>query len=141
MTSRFTLAVPKPSTSKAVFVAFAPISQWTFDNDKVIFYSFNDDQGSVNPHLRSTLDREWDWIGLFHEDFTGLDEFISYVWINEPEVRPDVVFDEGDGVLAGTHFPIRYPVPLMPGRYRLLYFNGEFATSCLGMSSVFEVTY
>lgn len=116
-----------------VYVTFLPVNNCRVGREDVLFYYSFSDAG-----LAGRADRSWDWIGLYRDDFTGLDECISYVWAEQEPAALDAQ-DEGDGV-GGIHRAAVFPFVLTPGRFRLLYISGELSSSVLGISNAFEVT-
>ncbi|KAI5717098.1 hypothetical protein M8J77_000120 [Diaphorina citri] len=63
-------------------VAFDPIVRWTLDDRNNITVYFG---GGYQPN-------PWDWIGVFPENFSSLDDYICYIYIPLPFSSTDLSF-------------------------------------------------
>ncbi|XP_069704988.1 inositol polyphosphate 5-phosphatase K-like isoform X2 [Periplaneta americana] len=102
-------------------VEFLPVEPWYLDEENSASYTLS---GDVQPTL-------WDWIGVFKDEFSSLDDYLCYVYAmrgaaggNSNSRVKKVVFP--DTAVRAT------------GPYRLLYFSHN-SGSVLGMSEAFEV--
>lgn len=66
----------------------------------------------------------------------GLDECICYAWAGD---RRDTDVDEPDGANQ-NQLSVLFADLLSPGRYQLIYFNGEHGYNVFGVSEPFVIT-
>ncbi|CAL1529183.1 unnamed protein product [Lymnaea stagnalis] len=71
-----------------------------------------------------------DWIGLYKEDFTDFDSFVTYVWAKTADTSNSLV-------PVSVHFPSSQLVPLTPGKYLICYLTRK--NSLCGISSPFNI--
>jgi len=102
-------------------VKFLPVDLWYLDEDNSASYTLS---GDVEPTV-------WDWIGVFKEGFSSLDEYLCYVYAARGNVSGN-----GNSRVRKVVFPDT--AVRETGAYRLLYFSYN-SGSVLGMSEVFEV--
>ncbi|XP_058800391.1 inositol polyphosphate 5-phosphatase K isoform X2 [Phymastichus coffea] len=111
------------STKTADGIEFDPITAWYIDEENVVSYKFLGDAKSCNG----------DWIGLYNEGFSSIDEYLVYEYVGrgkEAETEPQSTLEKtyfGDSALRS------------PGMYRLVYVaqRGDIM-SILGMSDSFS---
>ncbi|XP_003737088.1 inositol polyphosphate 5-phosphatase K [Galendromus occidentalis] len=113
--------------------------------DKIYFYDLED--WSVNTGFGtwfccddSETPQRSDWIGLFQADFTSIDQYVGYIWVEtQPADRPPMDGDETDfPVNRRTYYQSfcdQMFVP--PGDYVLIYFRGT--CDVLGISQSFKI--
>ncbi|KAK7863761.1 hypothetical protein R5R35_011162 [Gryllus longicercus] len=102
-------------------VEFEPVNTWYLEEENSASYSL---AGDVEPTY-------WDWIGIYKDGFTSLDDYLSYVYA--PRATP------GTANRSETR-RVTFPDTALraPGRYCLLYFSHN-SGSVLGMSNPFDV--
>ncbi|XP_046992841.1 phosphatidylinositol 4,5-bisphosphate 5-phosphatase A-like [Schistocerca americana] len=105
------------------FVTFEEIGVWCTSRDNSATYLV---PSGVEPAF-------WDWIGVYKDGFTSLDDYICYSYA--PRMTVAVRSDDGSQVKK-----ITFPVCTLrtTGLHRLVYF-GSNSGSILGMSQVFEI--
>ncbi|KAF4532873.1 hypothetical protein B566_EDAN001476 [Ephemera danica] len=98
-------------------VDFQPIAHWFVDEENIASFSFSSD---VDPTSGN------DWIGIYRENFSSLEDYVFYVYVpRAPTVTGYVHVAFPDAALTES------------GSYRLLYITQNFA-SVLGMSAPFS---
>ena len=94
---------------------------------------------------------KFDWVGLYPADFTSLDEYTSYVWLNinnlsEFTLTSDEDSSQADGITFSTNnsnlilkLKIEFDglILLCPGDYRLVYIDKD--ENVRAMSNVFKI--
>ncbi|XP_065201140.1 inositol polyphosphate 5-phosphatase K-like [Planococcus citri] len=121
-------------------VELKPVDSWVIDSENKAIVTMEAD---VTPS-------DWDWIGVFKDNFTGLDEYVTYVFlpISTHENHSNDSECEGESMVATssavnqpcTSYVVTFPDTAIraPGNYRLLYFTKN-SDSILGMSECFTV--
>lgn len=109
-------------------VKFLPIQTWYL----------NQENSAVCIMGSDVVPGRWDWVGIFRDDFSSLDEYYGFIYVLNyavdgagPFVNP---IKPGDRVELKFHENI----VRFPRRYRLIYFSQD-SGSILGMSSSFEL--
>ncbi|KAJ9598186.1 hypothetical protein L9F63_011124 [Diploptera punctata] len=102
-------------------VEFLPVDTWFLDEENTASYTLS---GDVQPTL-------WDWIGVFKDGFSSLEDYLCYVYAVKSSVSGN-----GNSRVKQVIFPDT--AVRAPGPYRLLYFSHN-SGSVLGMSDVFQV--
>ncbi|PNF32338.1 Inositol polyphosphate 5-phosphatase K [Cryptotermes secundus] len=102
-------------------VEFLPFELWYVDEENSASYTLS---GDVQPTL-------WDWIGVFKDGFTSLDDYLCYVY-----AARSTVSGNSNCRVKKVDFPDTAVREVGP--YRLLYFSHN-SGSVLGMSEAFEV--
>ncbi|KAL1140543.1 hypothetical protein AAG570_000473, partial [Ranatra chinensis] len=115
-------------------VKFLPLQTW-FINE--VNYAVCIIGSDVTPTM-------WDWIGVYADNFTSLDDYYSYIYL--PVNNEEVVTNSHEIQSAAKIIPsatrdrieLRFHEGMMrsPGKYRLIYFSQD-SSSVLGMSSSF----
>ncbi|KDR07202.1 phosphatidylinositol 4,5-bisphosphate 5-phosphatase A-like isoform X2 [Zootermopsis nevadensis] len=102
-------------------VEFLPVDLWYVDEENSASYALS---GDVQPTV-------WDWIGVFRDGFTSLDDYLCYVYAARGSVSGN-----RNSMVKKVVFPDT--AVRVTGPYRLLYFSHN--SGCvLGMSEAFEV--
>lgn len=112
-------------------VEFEIIQEWRIDQENLAAFVPSDDVSLS----------DWDWIGIYKADFSSLDEYVSFVYLNQIKTTSTVV-SETSTSKTGRKKEIHFPDGLVrsPGRYCLLYVTADSA-SVLGMSATFEAKF
>lgn len=151
-------------------IKFARPRSWRAKQDSLAYFSFNPIlnaiDGQTNASEASGFESEmpsaFDWVGLYHEDFTDVEEPLTYVWVDteklselqsrsisllescpESNVVPSTSssreFNNSSSRCSTPWYRIKFLDLLIqePGHYRLLYFNEN--NDVLGMSERFEI--
>lgn len=148
VTAEFIIKVPQPVLklrmhSLAVDQVFSDYSESVIEFDKINSW---DEEGENKAYYRRTKEiRESaeDWIGLFKENFAGLDEYVTYEYVSKCATPTD----ESSGSSKKPEDSKKYEVvfPDLPnrcrGNYCLLYFSQteDKVTSVLGISNLFPI--
>ncbi|XP_065570794.1 phosphatidylinositol 4,5-bisphosphate 5-phosphatase A-like isoform X2 [Artemia franciscana] len=112
----FSVAVPHYDEKSKATAMFKIIDGWQLDRPGEAVVTISKDFPKS----------AWDWIGLYRENFTSLDEYLTYVW---SPIEP----------FADSQYLISIPTDSLsiPGRFVLIYMS--HAGSCAkGISDVFE---
>lgn len=113
-------------------VKFDHINEWNIDEDhKVVF--------RLNREMPETKD---DWIGVFRENFSALDEYVSYDYVNKCSTPiKDKQFTFPNGKPNAFEVNITEFSSHSSGNYCLVYFSNseDKVTSVLGISNPFRV--
>nr|CAD7587231.1 unnamed protein product [Timema genevievae] len=102
-------------------IEFQPLDTWYIDEENYASYTLS---GDVEPTM-------WDWIGVFKDGFTSLEEYLCYVYAMRGTNNTNTARSRVKTVV----FPIT--AVRTPGQYRLLYFSNN-SGSVLGMSEAFR---
>nr|CAD7257915.1 unnamed protein product [Timema shepardi] len=102
-------------------IEFQPLDTWYIDEENYASYTLS---GDVEPTM-------WDWIGVFKDGFTSLEEYLCYVYAMRGTNNTNTARSRVKSVV----FPIT--AVRTPGQYRLLYFSNN-SGSVLGMSEAFR---
>lgn len=148
------IASDSDGITEPVFVEFHPVTHWTLDQDNQVLFRFTDGSSSnSNRRISSRMNRSFDWIGVYRADFSSLDDWITYIWADEPEATNDMLSQssmgssndgqEGNPRVSGSYFTVTFPsVMLVPeASYVLIYFSGDESLGILGMSHTFISRY
>lgn len=130
--------------SNLAYVTFLPIVNACVGRDVTVRFTYTNSNGAADTPQGLKLKLDWDWVGLFPAEFTGLDEYVDYVFVGghcEQFFAAAAIFDEGDNAGPALSQSVVFAEILQPGRYRAVYFSGEQPTSVLGLSAPFEVTF
>lgn len=109
-------------------VEFMPVGDWYLEEMNSVFCHIGDDV-KLSP---------MDWIGLYKEGFSSLDDYLCYVYITSAPVRVEgsaAQIDQSRNTLKLT-FPDS--AARLPGRYQVVYVTKN-PVSILGISSPFQV--
>ncbi|XP_037032683.1 inositol polyphosphate 5-phosphatase K isoform X2 [Bradysia coprophila] len=126
VTSEFTIKVFEDPTEK--IVDFSPINIWQIGEDNVIEYTL--------PF--GYEEAENDWIGVYKEDFTSLDEYIAYEYTSRSKAPSGDV--PADKIIYHLQFPETCELP-EDERYVVLYFQStgtRGVTGLVGISKPFK---
>nr|CAD7447108.1 unnamed protein product [Timema bartmani] len=102
-------------------IEFQPLDTWYIDEENYASYTLSGD-------VEHTM---WDWIGVFKDGFTSLEEYLCYVYAMRGTNNTNTARSRVKTVV----FPIT--AVRTPGQYRLLYFSNN-SGSVLGMSEAFR---
>ncbi|OQR72890.1 phosphatidylinositol 4 [Tropilaelaps mercedesae] len=116
--------------------------------DRVYFFNTGDWSASqgfelwfctpMNMRLHSS-----DWIGLLRDNFTTLDEYCGYIWVDTRRISTTLLVDEENPDLPIPRHVYRQTfcdqMLILPGSYRLVYFRSK--SDVLGVSDPFKVTW
>ncbi|XP_017483063.1 PREDICTED: synaptojanin-1-like [Rhagoletis zephyria] len=97
---------PSLSLARQMTVQFEPIRDWTVESNHTIFFRVMDNRtnqtvGPDFPGLFQVLSN-WDWIGLYREDFYSLDNYVTFAYprfgetVEEAEDALALLHDETD---------------------------------------------
>jgi len=138
--------VPEDDVSEMV-IAFNPFTTWNNSEENPVEYTLPPHYGKFHVHytklqalkscLRFTVDGGADWIGIYHENFTGFDEYFGWEYTN---TVGDKAHSEARTVRINLSDSINLPVD--GSRYIMMYFQSTGSrgfTSMLGISKPFNV--
>ncbi|KAJ1531740.1 hypothetical protein ONE63_000403 [Megalurothrips usitatus] len=109
-------------------VEFLPVEDWYLDEMNSVFCRIGDDV-KLSP---------WDWIGLYKEDFSSLDDYLCYVYVT---TTPTWVEQNGGQTNQNRNtLKLTFPdsAARLPGRYQVVYVSHN-PMSVLGISEPFQV--
>ncbi|XP_073981738.1 inositol polyphosphate 5-phosphatase K-like [Rhodnius prolixus] len=110
-------------------VKFLPIQIWYTNQENTATCMMGAD---VDPKV-------WDWVGVFKENFTSLDEYQGFIYLanNSTDAATEAL---PNNIRTGDKIELRFYENIIrtPGKYRLLYFSHD-SGSVLGMSSPFHL--
>ena len=119
VTAAFKITVFRPTVEK--LIEFLPLTEWHLGESNKVFY-----------RICSTLETSSeDWIAIYKADFTGLDEYLAYVYV--PVLTPEeqaTETTERSVVFSENSLSFR-------GSFVLIYFS-RAPRSVYGISSIFE---
>lgn len=129
VSSRFTASVFSSTTATLLLLPkFVPVVEFIFasgssycNEDLLVTYQ-------VKIEERRLLGT-WDWIAVFRESDTNLEDYLAYTWATSKLVR-DAVYEV---ILNESFFPA-------PGSFRLVYFSAG-TKDILGWSSPFQLRH
>lgn len=121
--------------SNEYFVAFEPIEQWKNDEENNVTFSFRDHNSHLSLNFISSHDRTYDWIGIYHENFNDIDNYICYITTQLATVNEETI------QIPYPHLTsiINCSLPINSS-YVLIYFHDSESRSILGISDPFNVT-
>ncbi|XP_014222858.1 inositol polyphosphate 5-phosphatase K-like isoform X1 [Trichogramma pretiosum] len=123
VSSEFEIVVKSKTLESGV--EFHPINVWYIDEESSVNFQYINDE---IPHTG-------DWIGLYHADFSGLDEYLVYEYIS-----CDKSIGEETPSSVIKHMSFSDNAVRLPGLYRLVYVTQRNESKgVLGMSSIFTV--
>ncbi|XP_046427714.1 inositol polyphosphate 5-phosphatase K-like isoform X1 [Neodiprion fabricii] len=107
-------------------VTFLPLTEWFIDEENSVSYKLT---GSIGPSCG-------DWIGLFRNGFTSLDEYIVYEYVARGRSDVGSAPPETDSITDRIYFS--YSALQAPGMYQLVYVRQNGSTvGILGVSPPF----
>lgn len=109
-------------------VEFLPINEWFIDETNVVSYKFT---GNRKSGYR-------DWIGLYKDGFSSVDDYIIYEYVNTDAENSDAPRQMSEATSGVEHLSFVVTAIKAPGMYRLIYFTQNASiVGILGMSQAF----
>ncbi|XP_022698229.1 phosphatidylinositol 4,5-bisphosphate 5-phosphatase A-like isoform X2 [Varroa jacobsoni] len=122
-----------------------------FSNDTVFdrVYFFNTSDWSISRGFElwfctptNAQPQNLDWIGLMQENFTTLDKYLAYIWVDTRPMDTISFPDDENPILPTPRHVYRQTfsdqMVVLPGTYQLVYFRSK--CDVLGVSDPFKVT-
>uniref|UniRef100_A0A0A9YBR6 Phosphatidylinositol 4,5-bisphosphate 5-phosphatase A n=1 Tax=Lygus hesperus TaxID=30085 RepID=A0A0A9YBR6_LYGHE len=110
-------------------VKFLPIQTWYINEPNTAIVVMGSD---VNPNV-------WDWIGVYYDDFAGLDEYLGFIYMSNNNTTIDATGTALPTIVrSGDRVELKFfeNIVRVPRKYRLIYFSHD-SGSVLGMSHSF----
>lgn len=109
-------------------VEFMPVEDWYLDEMNSVFCHVGDD----------VKHSPWDWVGLYKEDFSSLDDYLCYVYVSTTPFWAEQSVNQS-GLNRNT-LKLTFPdsAARLPGKYQVVYVTNS-PVSVLGISAPFQV--
>lgn len=122
------------SDDEKFFVTFDQITRWINDEDNVVTFSYNDSDRTLGSQFISSLDKTWDWIGIYPAKLDDIEKWICYSYVNNSTIEE--VTNENTQI----RLSLKVNCLLVPGSsYRMVYFHETDTRSIHGISDPFTV--
>lgn len=141
--SNFRLSDHKPVTADFIIKVFADYTERAILFDKIAYWTSGEDNTISYKLTKEIPPPKEDWIGVFKDDFSSLDEYIIYEYVSKSIPVPVNRSPHHSSETSQTKFTLTFSE--LPGRpdemYRLIYFSQseENVQSVLGISDPFTL--
>ncbi|XP_018567291.1 phosphatidylinositol 4,5-bisphosphate 5-phosphatase A-like isoform X2 [Anoplophora glabripennis] len=139
----YTLSDHKPVSAEFIIKVFSEYAERVIEFEKIVSWNEREENKVVYRVTKDILPTKEDWIGLFKDNFSSLDDYITYEYVSKcaspcqdrkggsPKLQRSLKYE-----VTFSELPNR-----CNGNYRLVYFSQteDKVTSVLGLSDPFPI--